>query len=195
MSFRPWRIVLLPWYWKHWCSYTPPCDREAAKEVDAIIALTFGIGPNGQPGASNKQIAFAASHLHRVTEKPIIAQKEVYEAIRELGFVNMAQVEYIPGPNEKTEGVHYHSADSLQQATEVCARRKWGLRVSLVGNADHMPRVHWAWQKLGGTVVHVKTCNIGYCPDSTQLWCRRKTIFRIWELGGALPIYVLWNKI
>ncbi|MEX0649947.1 MAG: hypothetical protein WD200_03020 [Candidatus Andersenbacteria bacterium] len=185
----------MPQYWWRWYIYTPPYSLYKAKRADVIIALTFGIGPNGEPGRSNKQIARAAAELHQATGKPIIAQKEVYEAIRDLGTVNMDQVVYLPGPNEKVEGIHYHSADSLKHAKEVCVQHEWGTEASLVGYTDHVPRVHWAWEKLGGTVVHVETRGIECCPNSTQLWCRGMKIFQTWELGGAIPSYVAWNRI
>lgn len=194
LQLNPVRAPLIPINWYRWLRFCPP-RTETFKEIHVYISLTFGIGPKGTSGATNEHSAQMLGWLWQTVAKPIIAQKEVYDALHAQGQVSMDAVHRIFGPNEnRSTHVHRHSSDSVQDALTICRQNGWE-RIALVGHSRHIPRVTRCFQKQGLEVVHVETAGIGYCPDSTQKWCRGPIVFTMWELGLAIPLYTLMGKI
>lgn len=195
-KLNPLRLPLIPIRQAQWFRCKLPGNLLMLRRVDAYIALTFGIGPGNTPGRANEQIAEAiVFDTLTVAARPVIAQREVYNALPPF-FKADYRVFCTPGPNERINGakMHRHSSDSIEDVLAICNEHNWNT-IALCGHKQHMPRVMWCLKRKGKAVLYVDTGAVGYCPNSTQWWCRNKFFFVPWELGLAIPYYTLTGKI
>ena len=142
------------------------------KDVQIIIALSFGQGSGGSPGLSNEALARVVSKLAKKYNVPVIAQWEIADCIPDL---SESQQNLIVREHRQS-GQYLDTYEVLNQAKFHCDRL--GFKKALVvAHPDHAPRCAAVAKKLGFEVAVADTQSVPYDPDSTQEWTRSKKIF------------------
>jgi len=146
------------------------------KDAQIIIALSFGQGRSGTPGASNEALARVVASLDEKYNLPIVAQWEIADCIPE----RMASPLDLVVRNHRQAGEYLDTVEVLVQAKEHCQNSGF-TKVVIVAHPDHLPRAMAMAQKLGLETVAADTKKVPYDPDSVQEWTRSRQSFLAWN--------------
>ncbi len=156
-------------------------DSTIGTYADVLLGLSFGIGQNNTPGASNKALALHAERINKEYKIPLILQQEI-----SIGM-NSASSYSVIGSHGK-RGKYLDTHEVIRQAVEVCKRNKWST-VATLAHPDHAWRVKMIVEKFGLKALVVNTANVPYDLMSTQKWTRSKRQFVLREI--AVKLYFL----
>lgn len=164
--------------WRH----IPHAD--ALRNAQVIIGMAFGANRKNtsqEPGVSNEEIARIIHRLWQKKNLPVIAQREVAEAMVKLRIpIKPALV-----ISESDQEFHINSRDVLLQASKYCQRHKLQI-AAIVAHPAHILRCSWVAEKIGFDVRLPDVSSVPYEPRSTQWWTRNSLFFFAWELYARI---------
>jgi len=149
--------------------------------------MAFGANRKGagdSPGQSNMAIARIVNELWQTKHLPIIAQREVAEALAELR---------LPKPDlvisEAAGQFHIDSHEVLRRAW-IYSRARTLRHAVIVAHPAHILRCKAVAERMGFKVKLPDVSSVPYEPSSKQWWTRNPLAFLIWELFARIS----WRK-
>lgn len=156
--------------------YEPRGDVSSA---DVVIAHSFGVGENGQPGVVNEALADFINE--RYPHLPALAHESIAVAL------DVQPVASLEGDPTNTLGKGLGTRGELVQARAYMDKE--GLHDALlVGQAFHIGRVAWQACQLDMDVIIPEELPTVFDPHSQQWWTRSQGL---WILREALAAPVL----
>lgn len=157
-------------------AYEPRGDVSSA---DVVIGHSFGIGEDGQPGATN--IALADFINERYAQLPVLAHASIAVAL------DVKPVKMLEGDLTNARGKGLGTRGELLLARDYMEQE--GLHSALlVGQAFHIGRVAWQACMLNMDISIPEDLPTVFDPRSQQWWTRSQGL---WILREALATPVL----
>ncbi len=156
--------------WK--CLFIWNLPKASCKEIesaDVIVTQAISRSKSGEPGRGNELLAMVVRQLHRkYPDKPIIPQEEVWLALRDLRFCEVARVPDGEPWSHSTSTWNTEAVARFQ--ADVCRKQGW-TKAALVAFPSHQGRAAWTMEKLGLKPLIVKT------PGSTNDYCHAEAAY------------------
>ncbi len=166
------------------CEWNYVPDLDPLYNAQVIIGMSFGANHKNKgesPGVSNEEIARIIYRMSASNNIPVIAQREVAEAITKLKI----PIQPVLVISENDNQSHITSYEVLCQAWQFCNNTHLRQAI-IVAHPAHILRCSWVAEKIGFTINLPNVSSVPYEILSTQWWTRNRFFFFIWELYARI---------